>query len=89
MQSDISNTMPNHGNAASAVFRRLKPNELSFEPAAFLAQSVVIELVHSTILPTSAWMSPLANRQTSLIMCFHLWRRVGDNRGYFATAQSP
>jgi hypothetical protein len=46
--------MPNHGNPASAAFRRLKPNELSFEPAAFLAQSVVIEFVHSTILPTSA-----------------------------------
>jgi hypothetical protein len=75
--------MPNHGNPANAVFRRLKPNELYFDPAAFLAQSVVIGLVHSTILPTSADSRRAITNKVK--MCFRLWRRVEDDRGYFAT----
>ena len=80
--------MPNHGNAASVAFRRLKPNELSFEPAAFLAQSVVnwVSAFHNS--PHNQLDVATSESPNELILCFHLWRRVVDNRGYFATAQS-
>ena len=76
--------MPNHGNPASTAFARLKPKELHLEPAAFLAQSVVIKLNAVHISPHFGWT--FDRRMAKQVYC--VTPRVEAetrHRGYFAT----